>query len=84
MKTQTTVFEGTWEEIQKHADKLARHRVRVTVLLSKKNHAVHKGRVKPKDQATAEFLEEFFGAWEGNDIEKCLRGVYATRSKARF
>ena len=84
MTTQTLILEGTWEQIQEHADELARRYVRVLVLPAKKRSRVRKIRVKAKDEATARFLEEFAGAWVGDDIEECLRRVYATRSKARF
>ena len=33
----TTVLEGTWEEIQQHADKFNGHRLRVTILEDEEN-----------------------------------------------
>jgi hypothetical protein len=32
----------------------------------------------------ARSLLQYAGTWEGDDLEECLRLVYATRSKARF
>jgi hypothetical protein len=34
--------------------------------------------------STALSLSQYAGTWEGDDLEECLRIVYATRSKARF
>ena len=85
MKPETLVLEGTWEEMQKHADKLARKHVRVTVLPPRTRRSVRKKmRVGPKDKTTTKFLTEFAGAWVGGDIADCLKWIYATRGKARF
>jgi hypothetical protein len=37
MNTTSKTFEGTWEEILKHADELAGHRVRVAVIDNEPN-----------------------------------------------
>jgi len=84
MRTQVRVFEGMWEEVQKHTEQLARRRVRVTVLPNQARPAVHRKRVQSKPQPSAKSLEEFFGSWVGDDFERCLQEVHATRSKARF
>ena len=104
MKTHEIVYEGTWEEINRHADEFMRRRVRVTVLPEAKRQKVKaallemkRGRVRTtaltsprrqrvpkldaeiKDNAMKEFLNEFRGAWVGDDFEECLKSVYETR-----
>jgi hypothetical protein len=37
-----------------------------------------------KGPSTARSLLQYAGTWEGDDLEECLRLVYATRSKAKF
>ncbi|MCX7045936.1 MAG: hypothetical protein NTX50_10690 [Candidatus Sumerlaeota bacterium] len=82
MKTRTEIYEGTWEDILKHASKFSRRQVRLTVLPGKNQRAISMPGIKPKDKATEEFLNQFFGAWVG-DSAKRTKQVPVARSKSR-
>lgn len=86
METATRELEGTWEEIMQHASELAGRRVRLIVLAEEPSQAPPKPPVfRPANgPSTAGSLLKFAGTWEGNDLEECLKMVYATRSKAKF
>jgi hypothetical protein len=79
-------IEGTWEEIMQYGQELAGRRVRLTLL----DEPAHTVPGKPpvfrpaKGPSTARSLLKYAGTWEGDDLEECLRMVYATRSKAKF
>jgi hypothetical protein len=83
METVIRELEGTWEEIVQHAPELAGRRVRLTVL-EEAPEEPYPG-IPPQDRpSTAASLLKYAGTWEGDDLEECLRLVYATRSKAKF
>jgi hypothetical protein len=86
MATPVLELEGTWEEIVEHAEELAGRRVRLTVLAEEPKAAPPKPPVfRPGDgPSTAGSLLKYAGTWEGDDLDECLRLVYATRSKAQF
>lgn len=79
-------LEGTWEEITEHAPELAGRRVRLIVLPEDSKIAPDKPPVfRPADGlSTARSLLHYAGSWEGDDLDECLKLVYATRSKAKF
>ncbi len=83
METPTLELEGTWEEIAEHASELAGRRVRLIVLPDEPDEP-YPG-VPPEERpSTAASLLKYAGTWVGDDLEECLRLVYATRSKAKF
>jgi hypothetical protein len=79
-------MEGTWEQIVEHGPELAGRRVRLIVLAEEPEARPSKPPVFRPGQgpSTARSLLKFAGTWEGDDLEECLKLVYATRSKARF
>ena len=76
-------LEGTWEEIAQHAPELAGRRVRLIVLEQEPDEP-YPGIPPEARPSTAASLLKYAGTWEGDDLEECLRMVYATRSKAKF
>jgi len=80
-------LEGTWEEIAARAPEFAGRRVRLIVLgeADQKPSAETPAFVPAKDgPSTARSLLKYAGTWVGDDLEACLKLVYATRSKAKF
>jgi hypothetical protein len=86
METPILELEGTWEEIAQRAPELAGRRVRLIVLEESPKRRPAKPPVfRPaKGPSTARSLLKYAGTWEGDDLEECLKLVYATRSKAKF
>jgi hypothetical protein len=79
-------LEGSWEEIAQRAPELAGRRVRLTVLADEPGSAPPRPPVfRPgHGPSTARSLLKYAGTWAGDDLEECLKLVYATRSEARF
>ncbi len=71
-------LEGTWEEIAAHAQELAGHRVRLTVL------SEESGQAAAYRPASGRPLLRHAGAWEGDDLEERLAEAVATRAPADF
>lgn len=76
-------FEGTWEEIARHADELAGHRVRVTVL-PKARAAAATEPIPAFRAASGQSILRHTGTWSGDDLEACLRDVQETRAPLEF
>jgi hypothetical protein len=81
MQPQPLEIEGTWEEVAEHALDLAGRRVRLIVLPEEPEAPPSKPPVFRPGQgpSTARSLLKYAGTWEGDDLEECLRLVYATR-----
>ena len=76
-------LEGTWEEVASRSADLTGRKVRVLVLADKSKNS-HRGIAPDRRPSTAASLLRFSGTWAGDDIERCLRAVVKSRSKARF
>lgn len=78
-------YEGTWEEVAAHAEELAGHRVRLTVISEPEKVPPPPPAFRPGNgPSTAVELLKHVGTWVGDDLQECLDLVYATRSKAKF
>ena len=77
-------MEGTWEEILEHSSQLAGKRVRVVILPREQTKATRGARPVAVDEETERFLDEFAGAWAGNDLDACLEQVYKTRTETEW
>ena len=90
MNSERREIEGTWEEVAGHAAELAGKRVKLIVLSGGEAEADSDadGGDSPPDrpyrEASGRSVLENAGAWEGNDLEECLRLAYETRSPLRF
>ncbi len=83
MVTPLLELEGTWEEIAEHAPELVGRRVRLIVLPARENEPYPD--LPPEARpSTAASLLKYAGTWVGDDLEECLRDVYANRAKSRF
>jgi hypothetical protein len=76
-------IEGTWEEVARHGPELSGRRVRLTVL--PENGEEPYPDVPPESRpSTGGSLLRYAGTWVGDDLEECLKDVYANRTKSRF
>jgi hypothetical protein len=76
-------IEGTWEEIAAHGPELTGRRVRLTLLPTETDDPYPD--LAPEDRpSTAGSLLRYAGSWVGDDLQRCLKDVYANRTKARF
>jgi hypothetical protein len=76
-------IEGTWEEVVKYGPELAGRRVRLIVLSEGAEEPYPD--VPPEARpSTAASLLKHAGTWVGDDLEECLKDVYANRTQARF
>jgi hypothetical protein len=66
-----------------YGEELAGRRVRLTVLADEPEEP-YPGIPPEARPSTAASLLKYAGTWEGDDLEECLRLVYATRSKAKL
>ena len=83
MVTPPTVLEGTWEEIARHGPDLSGRRVRLILLPAEEEEPYPD--VPPEARpSTAASLLRYAATWVGDDLEECLKDVYANRTKARF
>jgi hypothetical protein len=74
-------FEGTWEEIERHASEFKGRRVRLTVLAEESPMNEERASVRPRSGRS---LLQHAGTWVGEDIEACLQEVYNNRLKSEF
>ena len=77
MESPVVNLEGTWDEIEAHADSLRGKRLRVT-------EAVAGREVPGYRPASGRGILRHARTWSGTDLHECLEEVIADRAKARF
>jgi hypothetical protein len=83
MATPQWELEGTWEEIAARGPELAGRRVRL-IVLDEPAAEPYPGLPPAERPSTAGSLLKYAGTWVGDDLEECLKAVYANRTKSRF
>ena len=68
----TTVLEGTWEEIQQHADKFNGHRLRVTILTQEDSKPEPNWKMKEAMERVAE-IQKGMRFTDGSNTQEILR-----------
>ncbi len=86
MASGAMVLEGTWEEMRARDAELAGRRVKVIVLPTEDEGTSERSPVlrRAAGPSTARSLLRYAGTWAGDDLERCLDEVYATRSRSEF
>ncbi len=83
-------LEGTWEEIQARAPEFAGRRVRLLVLGTEpETKPADEARLTPEPSAafrpaSGRSVLRHADTWVGDDLEECLKDVYANRSRAKL